>query len=627
MSGICAIMRLDGALATAEALAPMLAGLAGRGPDGSGAFTDGPAALGHTLLATTPEALVEPMPFRHAPSGCVITADVRLDNRAQLIAALGLDAAGRVIGDGELILQSYLRWGTDCPVRLRGDFAFVIWDVRRQRLFCARDKVGMRQLIYFLDQGQLFACATDPDAVLRHRDVPRRINEARIADFVEQLEAVDHVSTFYQDLWRLPPGHALVMEGAVLKVWRYWQLTPPPIIRRASDAAYQEAFLDVFTEAVRVRLRSPDPVAAMLSGGMDSGSVAAVAAPLLQQAGASPLKTFSAIDTDPACKESQAVRDTLCTIPHIAPQLVSLGERESFRDEVARLTREGSDPFDGHMAMIRALFLAARRDGVKVMLDGVAGDTTLPTGDMIAYHLSKGRVWQAWREARAQERFWSGQLNAAKAFRSAVRRTFVPGWIQAPRQWRWQEAEVQRAARDSLVSPALAARVDMAERRRINERHVSVGLGCDSHSQARRMLHPYVVVGRERYDRVAGQFGIEPRDPFMDERVLEFCLTLPVEQIHADGWAKLILRRAMAGRLPDSVRWKMGRDHVGWRFTETCTDLDLLDATAVSELGSYVKMRNVPGHRALHCSTDGLVSETDLLYLSSWITRSKSNLD
>lgn len=125
MSAICAVLRLDDRPAQAEMAAPVLAALAARGPDGSRIAADGPLALGHALNATTPEARVEPMPLRHAASGCLISADVRLDNREELIAALGIDPSGRVIGDGELIIAAYLKWGIDCPTHLLGDFAFV----------------------------------------------------------------------------------------------------------------------------------------------------------------------------------------------------------------------------------------------------------------------------------------------------------------------------------------------------------------------------------------------------------------------------------------------------------------------------------------------------------------------
>ncbi|WP_285713684.1 asparagine synthase-related protein [Erythrobacter oryzae] len=630
MSGICAVLRLNGAPAETASLAPVLAVMEARGPDGSALDADGPAAFGHALNATTPEAVVEPMPYRHPGSGCIITAHVRLDNRAELMADLGLTSGERVVGDGELIVCAYLRWGYDCLPRLLGDFAFALWDPRAHRLLCARDKVGMRQLTYHFAPGRLFACATDPEALAVHAEVPDRINEARVADFIDQLEAIDHVSTFFECISRLPPAHALVIEDGALRQWRYWELAAPgPVIHRASDAEYDAAFLDVFTEAVRARLRSPAPVGAMLSGGMDSGTVTAIAAALLHEAGAPPLRTFSGIDTDPACPESACVRASVAHIPHIAPQLVSPEDAESFREEVMRLTTGQSDPFDVGMVFSRSIYVAARRAGIRVMLDGVGGDTTLATGDMVAHHLRRGEVRAAVRDALAQERYWGDEAKALPALMSAARRLLVPESLRERRRATWQEAEVERLAARSMVAPNLAARVDMPARRRANMRHITVGQSNDQANQARRMLHPYIIVARERYDRVAGAIGIEPRDPFLDVRVLEFCLTLPPEQLHGRGWAKFIMRRSMAGRLPDSVRWKLGRDHVGFRFVEIFlgTAPQVLDDSASSNLARYVRNAPEGGEFALRCSEDGVVSETDLIYLAFWLAKFNTSRD
>lgn len=627
MSAVCAILRLDGRAAEAEMLAPVLASLAARGPDGAMLRSDGAAALGHALNATTPEALHEAMPWHHGPSGCIISADARLDNRKALLEALGIDPAGRIIGDGELICAAYLKWGRDCPRQLLGDFAFVLWDPRAQRLFAARDQVGMRQLAYHFAPGKLFACATDADALLHHPDVPRRINRARIADFLEQLEAMDATTTFFEGIERLPPAHSLTVENGALQLSRYWQLEPQPPLKLPSDAAYAEAFRATLDNAVRSRLRAPEGrLAAMLSGGMDSGAVVALAARQRQAAGAPPLVTLSAIDALPDCKETACVRDTLTYVPHLAPRLVSTADMDDLRETLIALTRDESDPFDGHMTMVRAVYLDAQRAGIRTVLDGVSGDTTLGTGDMIAYYANAFRLREAWAEARFQEHGWKWEGVAARpAVFRAVRRRLAPAWLRARRRRRWEEAEAVRAARESILTDAFAADVAMPERRRAFARRFSVADSWDQASQARRILHPHAIAARERYDRVAGALGIEPRDPYLDVRLLEFCLSLPIDQLHADGWPKMIQRRAMAGMLPDSVRWKLGRDHVGWRFIDECFgESPILEQNhGLANLCRLAAIEtNGPGF-ALQCSKQGVVSATDLGYLNFWITRFK----
>lgn len=624
MSAICAVLRLDGRPAEAGMAAPVLRALAARGPDASRIVTDGPIALGHALNATTPEAMVETMPLCHSDSGCLIAADVRLDNREELTAALGLDPRGRVIGDGELILAAYLRWGLDCPAHLLGDFAFVIWDPRAHRLFAARDKVGMRQLIYHFAPGKLLACATDADALLHQTEVPRRVNRGRVADFLEQLEAMDPSSTFFEGLERLPPAHSLTVENGALRLRRYWHLAPQEPLTLSSDNAYAEAFRAVLDDAVRSRLRAPEGrLGAMLSGGVDSGSVVALAARQRQAAGAPPLVTLSATDTLAGCKETAGIRDALDFIPHLAPRIVSTADLDGLRDTLIALTRAESDPFDGHMTLIRAIYLTARRAGITAVLDGVCGDTTLGTGDMIAYYVASGRLRDGWAEAWFQEHGWQWVgFSARPAFARALLRPLVPAWLRARRQRAWEKAEAAREAQASVLSDAFAAAVSMPERRRAFARNAAVKQGWDQASQAQRMLHPRILAGRERYDRVAGSLGIEPRDPYLDVRLLEFCLSLPIDQLHADGWPKMIQRRAMAGLLPESVLWKLGRDHVGWRFIAECFGESLMP----EEREVLAKICRLEGGApdaagtALQCNTQGVVSQIDLRYLAFWIT-------
>lgn len=624
MSAICAVLRLDGRPAEAGMAAPVLKALAPRGPDGSRIATDGPLALGHALNATTPEARAETMPLHHSESGCLIAADVRLDNREELTAALGLDPQGRVIGDGELILAAYLRWGLDCPAHLLGDFAFALWDPRERRLFAARDKIGMRQLVYHFAPGRLFACATDVRALLALPEVPQRINEARIADFIQNMEAFDDTSTFHTDLHRLPPAHSLTVSGGTLKLRRYWQLDPLPVIHRKNDAAYEEAFLEVFTQAVRGRLRTAGGLGSMLSGGMDSGSVVAVASRLLKDAGAPPLRTVSALRPDPDCLESNAIRDAM-TMPHLAPLTVSTAAPEEFRDEVAAMVRGCAEPFDGHMALVMAVYAKARAAGINAMLDGVSGDTTLNAGNIVSWHMAAGRFGEAWREAKADERYWGHWMPARREFTKHLRRRIVPLAIRETIYAARLATGLAKPQEPLLLDRAFAARIDFATRERLFRARVTIPDDQRPETRVHRMLHPYAIAARERYDRVAGAFGIEPRDPFLDPRLLAFCLTLPPDQIKRDGWPKLILRRSMAGLLPDSLRWRTGRSHVGSWFISACEAQPPAASPEhlAASLSQFVDRDAVMRLVTLLPGDSALASLTELGYLQDWIQGSR----
>lgn len=563
MSGICGIFRLDGG--PPEGIEAMAGHLERRGPDGTHIVRDGALALGHTALNTTPESLSETLPFTHAETGCAITADLRLDNRDELIAALNLDTKSRVIGDGEIVLRAWLQWGEDCPKRLLGDFAFAIWDPRKRQLFCARDHMGMKQLIHCHVPGRLFAFASEPKAVLKAGGVPMRINEGRIADFLEgYLEGVDYTSTFFEEVFRLPPAHCLTVAPGRFDLRRYWRLEPGSELKLASDADYAEAFLEVFTEAVRSRLRVNGPVGSMLSGGMDSGSVVAVAAKLLAESGAGPLHTFSCLGPDPqTCIETRTAWATINGVPGLEPHVADHTKLEPYLDDLIRLTKEIDEPFDGHMTLPRTAYLMASRAGMKVMMDGVGGDAVLSSSGRLPRLIRAGKWLSAWEQAKGEAHFSHGQ--PWLFLRYGIRQAVVPDALRRIRRWR-KLRNADHTPEGNLLHHDLAERVNLAARRTTFLRHRSPVPLPQARQRAEAIVHTFQVVGRERYDRVAATLRIEPRDPFYDQRVAELCLRLPEAQVGGGGWHKLILRRAMEGLLPDSVRWRVGKEHLGGYF-------------------------------------------------------------
>ncbi|WP_305967628.1 MULTISPECIES: asparagine synthase-related protein [unclassified Mameliella] len=622
MSGICGYWDLSGAALRPDPLAPVMDRLRRRGPDGSHAWQEGPVALGHCNLATTPEALYEVLPLTHSDTGCTITADARLDNRAELLTALGAGPEARSPGDGELILRAYLRWGEDCVDHLLGDFAFAIRDPRRQAIFCARDRMAMRQLIYTHRPGALFAFATDARALVTLPDVPARVNEARVLDFIDcEIEGVDGEVTFFEGVLRLPAAHSMTVDARGLRLRRYWRLEPEERLCLPSDAAYAEAFTEVFTEAVRCRLRSPETPGAMLSGGMDSGSVAAVAADLLAAQGRGPLPTFSGTGPDPARVETRLIDDAM-GLPGIAPTAIRCDRLGPLLPALRARIDDLDDPFDGNMTIIAAVYMTAAQAGVKVVLDGVSGDTAFARGNVLEAAIRDGR-WRdilrfARGEARAKRRqkdFWWILLRAAWG------RVVPAGLRQRRHAWLTEQSERRHISR-SLAAPELLVKHDFAGRRaRYRARNYPEGLALAA-ERASRMTADYVMAGAERYDRVAAAQGVESRDPYRDMRVLKFCLSLPDSQIWRNGYAKFILRSAMDGRLPDSIRWNRVRDHHGWDFTRAVftSAPDLLPGTfpGTETAQRFLRPGTIPHKCVLDNATD-LEIWSEIVFLQSWL--------
>lgn len=263
MSGITGVYAYGAGAADQDDVQRMTNAIAHRGPDAHGIWTKGRVPLGHRMLWTTPESIKEDLPFVSADGNFAITADARIDNRQELLDLLRpLSCPASEVADSQLILGAYQAWGKACADRLLGDFAFAIWDGPAQALFCARDHSGVKPFYYCRSEGR-FAFASEIKALLCLPEVPRRLNESRVGDFLTSTFE-DTVSTFYEGILQLPPAHSMTITPERLRVTRYWSLNPRREIRMTSDEEYAEGLRELFTQAVRSRLRSASPIGSML---------------------------------------------------------------------------------------------------------------------------------------------------------------------------------------------------------------------------------------------------------------------------------------------------------------------------------------------------------------------------
>jgi asparagine synthase (glutamine-hydrolysing) len=312
MSGIAGIFNIDGAPVDRALLQRMTDAIAHRGPDGIHHWVDGPVGIGHCMLQTTPESVYERQPLTDESGHLCLNMDGRVDNREELISALkSKNARLRDDTDAELVLKAYECWGEECPVRILGDFAFVIWDMRQRQLFCARDILGVRPFYYYTD-GRKFLWASELQQLFRDPGVPREPNEGMVAEYLA-ASLTDREETLYKGIMRLAPAHSLLLRaGRIDKRW-YWDVDPSKEVRHRTDEEYAEHFSEVFAEAVRCRLRSQEPVGAELSGGLDSSAVVGMAQRLYQEGRATDLGfvTFSLVYPGLACDESAYIDDVV----------------------------------------------------------------------------------------------------------------------------------------------------------------------------------------------------------------------------------------------------------------------------------------------------------------------------
>jgi asparagine synthase (glutamine-hydrolysing) len=620
MSGIAGQIQLNGKPVTSESILRMLATLKRRGPDRQSLYCDGNAGFAQALLATTPEAVAECQPWVHPGSGCVVVTDSRLDERRQLLRELGITRPADEVGDGELLHAAWQRWGTHCANRLRGDFAFLIWNPRQQTLYCARDPMGVRPFVFHFAAGQRFVFGSSAEAVLEQGEVPTQLDEGRIADALfEETEGIDLTSTFYSAVQKLPPASWLLIRGgATIDQQRYWRpVGDRPAGLPKSTAEWVEAQREQLDRAVRRRLRSHRPVGSMLSGGLDSSSVVALASAACAEDGRLPFPVFSATNNaDPACAETRSIRAMLSQ-RHLNPTLVDLA---SMGQPQTGLWEACSEPFDGSISLAAQLYRAAAAQGVASLMDGVPADNLFVTGRHAQRLFDQCRFGDAWRAALAQ---WSlpGVPNPRWHALWVMAGCLAPKAIHELRD-RWVEAAEYRALQAaSLASPELTRRVDMRERYRRYRSSVRNSHHWHASEEAlSSMAAPYISAGLERFNRVASLFGVEPRPPFTDRDLIEFQAWVPIALRTRDGHAKWILRQAMRQLLPAEVAWRSDKSHIGWTFNRASLAwyMAQVDAGRLEpEVAQWVDMARWQnaGHGSQGASGEGLAAA---LRLFAW---------
>jgi len=575
MSGIAGIYYFDGRPVGNE-IGRMVDVMEHRGPDEQATWSDGSVGLGHCMLHTTPESLHASLPQESAQSGCVITADARIDNREDLIQNLQLSSdRDQTIPDSTLILRAYEKWGRDCVDHLLGAFSFSVWDQREQQLFCAKDHFGIRPLYCYFDEDHLFAFASELKALFQIESVPKELDEVRIAEHLMAPVKEDVTRTFYEEIHRIAPSHVVVVQPDSLTNTRYWTLDPNRKIHLSSDEEYAERFRTLFEEAVRARLRSNRPVGAMLSGGLDSSSVVCQTAQILENEGvSSPLHTFSAVFGEfPESDESSYINAVVDKYSDsLSPHLLQVDERSPLAewDDLYQFF-DGACPW-GNVYMQWRLFRKAHEQGVRVILDGFDGDTTVSHGLGYFNQLrEEGRWIKLVREVAAY-----AQANGESP------RGAVWSWIKGPlfslpglahlvdaRQFVREHLSDQNDDRVEPAKPvwrrALSDTLLQEVNPYIEENEGSKPLTQREH-QYRRIVRPVMTRILDAHSYLTPSSSVTLRYPFYDKRLVEFCLALPPEQKLRRGWSRLILRHGMQGLLPSEVQWREGKGHLNHGF-------------------------------------------------------------
>lgn len=540
MSGIAGIVNLDGGPVDREILEEMASLLAYRGPDRTGIWQSGPVGLVHTLFATTHEAHRERQPIRQ--DGKVwITADARLDGREALVAELrgrGCRCTAEAT-DPELILEAYVSWGESCVEHLLGDFAFALWDGAERKLFCARDHFGVRPFFY-AHEGNVLIFSNAFDAPRLHPDVPDDLWEPGIGDFLALGQGYDFERTVRAAIRRLAPAHVLMAADGQVRMRRYWSLPidPPTVYRRPGD--YMDRFLELFEQAVADRLRT-DRAAILMSGGLDSSAVAAMARRVADKQGGrcrltAHTQTFDRLipyEEGPlASLVAKEIGIPWKAFPLDDKQMLGYWDQPKFR----RAEPWKTPLYDWHLADVLGKPLPAR-----VVLTGQGSDGAFSSlrGRHVRDRIRQRQWLQLGREV-AGHLLCEGRIRRLRLW-GHVRARFVrppvpanpfPCWLNPDfdRSLHLRERYEEQAGRmDQNAGPPGAVRPE-------------------AHDLMSAPSWPQLF---EEYDPDTIGACVEARHPFFDLRLMRYVLSLPALPWCSD---KELLRRSMRGMLPNQVR-------------------------------------------------------------------------
>ncbi|HEX9483044.1 MAG TPA: asparagine synthase (glutamine-hydrolyzing) [Gemmatimonadaceae bacterium] len=562
MCGICGIAfsSRSGAEVQRSTIERMSDVIAHRGPDGAGVFVRGRIGLGHRRLSIVdPEAGQQPMAIHDGAVQIVYNGEVY--NHPDIQRRLEADGHRyRTHCDTESILRLYDMHGAGVAERLRGMFAFAIWDSRKETLFIARDRFGIKPLYYALTADGSLYFGSEIKAILASGDIAARFDDTSLPEYLSSHSTFG-AKTMYAGIRRLEPGHTLTWRDGQVTIERYWDLSfAHEGEDMRSDADIVAEYDARFREAVRMHLMADVPLGSFLSGGIDSAAITAVMSQLID----APVRTFSVAFAERDANELQYARQVSKAFRTEHREIV-VSPAEFWR-ALPRLIYHEDEPI-AHPSSIPLHFVSRLAvENVKVVLTGEGSDEVLGGYNRYRatmYNMRFGRTFERAvpRAGRAMVRGLIESLPARSRVRQKLSRTFLTLPADITSLYFDNFAVFGRQRLDSLWSRDARQRLGALSPYATSEQYWNAG---DAHTLLNKLLYvdtkTYLHELLMKQDQMSMAASIESRVPFLDHDLVEFAARMP-ERMKVRGLTtKYVLRQAMAKVLPPEIltRRKMG---------------------------------------------------------------------
>ena len=516
--------------------------------DDKGLWHNESIGLGHLMLYNTPESLNDKLPFYKSENQLTITADARIDNREELFTKLNLAKNDQIlIADSTLILYAYEKYGEDCVKHLIGDFAFAIWDQNEQKLFCARDHMGIKPFFYYHND-YFFAFATEPRGLLAIDGLNNEIDEI----YFYKLTAgwyPEKAETAYKYISRLNCATALTVKNKTLNFKLYWELDATREVVYKDRELYIEHFRELFNEAIKCRLRSNYLIGTELSGGLDSSGIAVIAAGMLHSVNKK-IASFTSFSASKDDYENPLQREELFADEVIAFAAIDFVYKRAENEFEANFLNEldsrietygypsfATNDWNSHF------YKTAQKMNVRTMLSGHGGDQ-LVTDQNQSYtlqYINDRKFKTYFKEARKKWGF-------VRAFKNAIKanlRQPLPAYIR--KLVEYYLFQKLKNAESNFLTPAYYYKIKPFIRLKSFPRTFK-------EAQKKNIIENIFVSDRVEFETLKGlKYKICPAFPMLDIRLMEYVLAVPTTEKMQPGKDRLLYRAALSGLMPDNV--------------------------------------------------------------------------
>ncbi len=558
MSSICGIVNLDGSPVKSSSLNNMLSAMSVLGHDTKDCWCNGSVGLGNLLLYNSPHSRYEKLPLVDSDNGLVIVSTSRIDNREELFNKLGIPEQQRLtMPDSRLFLKCFEKWKYECPDLILGEWSFAIWSTIEKELFICRSHYGMDNLYYY-KSGKTFYFASSLKGLLVLEEIPKEINDFRLGQsLIGWGNSLG--KTVYKNMNRFNYAHYLRVSTDKFEIKRYWVLEDTPPTRFNTDSEYAEAFKEIYTEAVKCRLVSSKSIGSSLSGGLDSGSVTALAAMELKKIG-KPLNAFSSVpllnvDNFPNknrfADESEYINATAAHAGNIEVNFIKSENLSPLR-ALKKAFQIMDEPQVGiNFYWILSMFQAAREKGIGTFLIGQKGNTAVSWKGIFNGFVN----WHAFTRNMNELNYFS-YFHTLRAIKNYLIIPAIPKRIHIYRMKQndfkinWQK--------HSPINNNFAVEQNFIEKMKVHGRYTIYNYGNDPRKLQFNLIKPRYQNGSV-WSEIGLYHNLSVTDPTADKRLLEFCTSIPNDQFYRKGIEKYLFKRAMKGILPDKVLYSSKR--------------------------------------------------------------------